>query len=61
MEGLLPLLVVAVFFANLPALKEQWRTDRAGSIKTIRMFVVYIVFCLGAAGLLIWLAARKRP
>ena len=36
MEGLATLIVVvAVFVANLPALREQWRTDRAGSIKTI--------------------------
>ena len=42
MEGLATLIVVvAVFVANLPALREQWRTDRAGSIKTIWMFGVY--------------------
>ena len=36
MEGLgVLLVVVGVFFVNLPALRAQWRTDRAGSIKTI--------------------------
>jgi hypothetical protein len=28
------LVVIAAFVANLPALREQWRTDRPGSIKT---------------------------
>ena len=42
MEGLATLIVVvAVVVANLPALREQWRTDRPGSIKTIWMFGVY--------------------
>jgi hypothetical protein len=45
MEGLATLIVVvAVFIANLPALREQWRTDRAGSIKTIWMFGVYCLY-----------------
>ena len=42
MEGLgVLLVVVAAFIANLPALREQWRTDRAGSIKTIWLFGLY--------------------
>lgn len=45
MEGLgVLLVVVAVFIANLPALREQWRTDRAGSIKTIWMFGLYCLY-----------------
>ena len=45
MEGLATLIVVvAVFVANLPALREQWRTDRPGSIKTIWMFGVYCLY-----------------
>jgi hypothetical protein len=45
MEGLVVLLVVvAAFIANLPALPEQWRTDRAGSIKTIWMFGLYCLY-----------------
>jgi len=45
MEGLATLLVVvAVFVANLPALREQWRNDRPGSIKTIWMFGVYCLY-----------------
>jgi len=37
------LVVVAAFVANLPALREQRRTDRAGSMKTIWMFGVYLL------------------
>jgi hypothetical protein len=45
MEGLgVLLVVVAVFVANLPALREQWRTDRAGSIKTFWLFGVYLLY-----------------
>jgi hypothetical protein len=36
------LVVVGVFLANLPALRKQWRTDLAGSIKTIWLFAVYL-------------------
>ena len=44
MEGLgVLLVVVAAFIANLPALREQWRTDRAGSFKTIWLFGVYLL------------------
>ena len=45
MEGIgVLLVVVAAFIANLPALREQWRTDRAGSIKTIWMFGLYCLY-----------------
>ena len=45
MEGLgVLLVVVAAFLANLPALREQWRTDRAGSIKTIWLFGLYLLY-----------------
>ena len=55
MEGLSVLLVVvAAFLANLPAIREQWRSDRAGSIKTVWMFCVYFLYVgLGIAILLL--------
>jgi hypothetical protein len=59
MEGLATLLVVvAVFVANLPALREQWRTDRAGSIKTIWMFGVYCLY-VGLGIVVLFLLAPK--
>ena len=55
MEGLgVLLVVVAAFIANLPALREQWRSDRAGSIKTIWMFGVYLLYIgLGIADIVL--------
>ena len=71
MEGLATLIVVvAVFVANLPALRQQWRTDRTGSIKTIWMFGVYCLYVgLGIVVLLLLApktggqaaAARRSP
>jgi len=59
MEGLGGfLVVVAAFVANLPALREQWRTDRAGSIKTIWMFGVYLLYIALGVVVLLLLAPR---
>ena len=45
MEGLgVLLVVVAVFLANLPALREQWHGDRAGFIKTIWLLGLYFLY-----------------
>lgn len=45
MEGLgVLLVVVAVFLANLPALREQWLSDRAGFIKTIWLLGLYFLY-----------------
>jgi hypothetical protein len=60
MEGSATLLVVvAVFVANLPALREQWRTDRPGSIKTIWMFGVYLLY-VGLGLVVLLLLAPKN-
>jgi hypothetical protein len=59
MEGLgVLLVVVAAFIANLPALREQWRTDRAGSIKTIWMFGLYCLY-VGLGIVVVLLLAPK--
>ena len=59
MEGLgVLLVVVAAFVANLPALREQWRTDRAGSIKTIWLFGVYCLY-IGLGIVVVLLLAPK--
>ena len=41
-------------------MREQWRSDRAGSIKTIELFLVYLVYCLIGGGLVIWLASHAH-
>jgi hypothetical protein len=59
MEGLgVLLVVVAAFVANLLALREQWRTDRSGSIKTIWMFGVYCLY-VGLGIAIVFLLAPK--
>jgi hypothetical protein len=59
MEGLgVLLVVVAAFIANLPALRQQWRTDRAGSIKTIWMFGLYCLY-VGLGIVVVLLLAPK--
>lgn len=54
------LMMIGVIAANFPALREQWRTDRAGSIRTIELFLVYLVYCLIGGGLVIWLATHAH-
>jgi hypothetical protein len=59
MEGLgVLLVVVAAFIANLPALRQQWRTDRAGSIKTIWLFGLYCLY-VGLGIVVVLLLAPK--
>ena len=59
MEGLgVLLVVVAAFVASLPALREQWRTDRAGSIKTIWLFGLYCLY-VGLGIVVVLLLAPK--
>jgi hypothetical protein len=59
MEGLgVLLVVVAAFVANLPSLREQWRADRAGSIETIWMFGVYLLY-IGLGIVVLLLLAPK--
>jgi len=58
-EGLgVLIVVVGVLLANLPALREQWRTDRAGSIKTIWLFGLYLLYIALGFGLLLLIAPR---
>lgn len=57
--GLL-LLVIGVFVANLPAVAQQWRTDRQGFIKTLWLIGVYALYvALGLALLLMLLPGRQ--
>jgi len=53
--GLL-ILVIMVFVANLPAVMQQWRTDRPGFIKTLWLMGIYALYvALGFAVLLLLL------
>lgn len=57
--GLL-VLVIGVFVANLPAVMEQWRTDRPGSIKTLWVMGIYALY-VGLGLVLLLLLAPRRP
>jgi hypothetical protein len=54
------LMMIGIIVANLPAMMEQWRTDRPGVIKTVELFLVYLVYCSIGGGLIIWLASRAH-
>jgi hypothetical protein len=54
------LLLVAVFVANLPAVTEQWRTDRPGSIKTLWLMGIYALY-VGLGIVLLLVLAPRQP
>ena len=55
--GLL-ILVIGVFVANLPAVMEQWRTDRPGFVKTLWLMAAYALYVALGFALLLLLAPR---
>jgi uncharacterized membrane protein len=56
--GLL-ILVIMVLVANLPAAMQQWRTDRAGSIKTLWLMGAYALYIGLGIALFLMLAPRQ--
>ena len=54
------LLMIGIIAANMPAVMAQWHADRAGAVKTLQLFAIYLIYCLIGAGLVIWLATRAR-
>jgi hypothetical protein len=63
-EGAMPnwgvlILVTMVFVANLPAVMQQWRTDRPGFIKTLWLMGVYAVYV--ALGICLFLLIAPPP
>ena len=53
------ILVIGVFVANLPAVMEQWRTDRPGFIKTLWLMGAYALYIALGFALLLLLAPRE--
>ena len=41
---IVPIVVLAVLIANIPAVMRQWHDDRAGVIKTLWLVVIYLVY-----------------
>jgi hypothetical protein len=56
--GLL-ILIIMVFVANLPAVMQQWRTDRAGFNKTLWLMGAYALYVALGIALLLLLAPRE--
>jgi len=40
------IVVIAVLIANVPAMMQQWRTDRPGFIKTLWLAGIYVLYTL---------------
>ena len=56
------IIVAAVLIANIPAVLQQWRSDRAGSIKTLWLMGAYAAYvALGLAGLLLLVPDSSEP
>jgi hypothetical protein len=56
--GLL-LVVIAAFAVNLPALSEQWRSDRRGFVKSLWLMGAYGLYVALGFGLLLLLLPRE--
>ena len=52
-------LVVMVFVANLPAVMQQWRTDRPGFVKTLWLMGIYALYV--ALGFALFLLLAPAP
>ena len=62
MSGLGVLVVVlAALVANMPAVMEQWRTDRSGFIKTLELLVAYFIYCGLGLALLVGILPGTAP
>jgi hypothetical protein len=54
-------LFIAIFAATIPALRRQWRQDRAGFIKTVKVFFGFLLFCAFGMGILLALVPEPSP
>ena len=61
MEWLGFILVVSSLVGVLPAVIDQYRRDRAGFWKTVRLFGVYLVFLFANIGVMLWLLSGEKP
>jgi hypothetical protein len=61
MEGLGLILALSVLAGSMPAVIDQYRRDRAGFWKTLRLFGVYLVFLFANIGVVLWLLSGPPP
>jgi disulfide bond formation protein DsbB len=50
------LLFVAIIVGILPAVRQQWRQDRPGFIKTLKLMAAFALYCIAGIALMIVLA-----
>lgn len=55
------ILVLSVLAGSLPAVIDQYRRDRAGFWKTLRLFGVYLVFVFANIGVMLSLLSGAPP
>jgi hypothetical protein len=53
------ILILGIAVANLPAVVQQWRTDRAGFNKTLWLMAAYALYVALGIALLLLLAPRQ--
>ena len=61
MEWLGLILVLYIVARWFPACREQYRRDRAGFWKTVRLFAVYLVFLFVNIAVMLWLVSGPAP
>jgi hypothetical protein len=55
------ILVVGVLVGILPAVVDQYRRDRAGFWKTVRLFAVYLAGLAVIIAVMLWLLSGPKP
>ena len=53
--------VVATLAGSIPAVVRQYRTDRPGFWKTLRLFAVYLAYVFAGLGMLLLLLRGPQP
>jgi hypothetical protein len=54
-------LAFSVLVGSLPGVIDQFRRDRAGFWKTLRLFAVYLVFLFANLAVMLWLLSGPPP
>lgn len=60
MEWLALILVLGSLIGVMPAVIDQYRRDRAGFWKTLRLFGVYLLYIFANIGVLLWLLSGPQ-
>ena len=61
MEWLGLILILGAFVGVMPAVREQYRRDRAGFWKTLRLLAIFFAYVLAGFGLVVPLLIEPQP